>query len=82
MTMTPTANPTVTGLIWRSGVTRNNSNVYCLTSTYGTGKVVALGDSSPTDDGTGAPGDVLYNGWSAYSHTRLLMNASLWLADL
>ena len=82
MTMSPTANPTVTGLIWRSGVTRNNSNVYCLTSTYGTGKVVALGDSSPTDDGTGAPGDVLYNGWSAYSHTRLLMNASLWLADL
>jgi hypothetical protein len=82
MTMSPTSNSTVTGLIWRSGVTRNNSNVYCLTSTYGTGKVVALGDSSPTDDGTGAPGDVLYNGWSAYSHTRLLMNASLWLADL
>lgn len=82
MTMNTTANPTVTGLIWRSGVTRNNSNVFCLSSTYGTGKIVALGDSSPTDDGTGAPGDVLYNGWSALSHTRLLMNASLWLADL
>jgi len=82
MTMNPTANSSVTGLIWKSGVTRNNSNVFCLTSTYGTGKVVALGDSSPTDDGTGAPGDVLYNGWSAFSHTRLLMNASLWLADL
>lgn len=82
MTMTPTANATVTGLVWRSGVTRNNSNVFCLSSTYGTGKVVALGDSSPTDDGSGAPGDILYNGWSALSHTRLLMNASLWLADL
>lgn len=83
MTMNPTANSTVTGLIWRSGVTRNNNNVFCLSSTYGNGgKVVAIGDSSPTDDGTGAPGDVLYNGWSALSHTRLLMNASLWLADL
>ncbi len=83
MTMSTTANPTVTGLIWRSGVTRNNSNVFCLSSIYGNGgKVVALGDSSPTDDGTGAPGDVLYNGWSALSHTRLMMNASLWLADL
>jgi hypothetical protein len=83
MTMNPTANSTVTGLIWKSGVTRNNNNVFCLSSTYGNGgKVVALGDSSPTDDGTGAPGDVLYNGWSAYSHTRLLLNASLWLADL
>jgi hypothetical protein len=83
MTMSTTANPTVTGLIWRSGVTRNNSNVFCLSSTYGNGgKVVALGDSSPTDDGTGAPGDVLFNGWSALSHSRLLMNASFWLADL
>jgi hypothetical protein len=83
MTMNTTANSTVTGLIWKSGVTRNNSNVFCLSSTYGNGgKVVAIGDSSPTDDGTGAPGDVLYNGWGANSHSRLLLNASLWLADL
>jgi len=83
MTMNPTANSSVTGLIWRSGVTRNNSNVFCLSSTWGNGgKVVAIGDSSPSDDGTGNPGDVLYNGWSAYSHSRLLLNASLWLADL
>ena len=52
-----------------------------LPAVFGTGKVVALGDSSPTDDGTGAPGDVLYNGWSAYSHSKLLLNASLWLAE-
>jgi hypothetical protein len=83
MTMNPTANSSVTGLIWKSGVTRNNSNVFCLSATYGNGgKVVALGDSSPTDDGTGAPGDVLYNGWTANSHSRLMLNASLWLADL
>ena len=83
MTMNTTANATVTGLIWKSGVTRNSTNVFCLSSTYGNGgKIVALGDSSPTDDGTGAPGDVLYNGWTSNSHSRLLMNASLWLADL
>lgn len=83
MTMNTTANSTVTGLIWKSGVTKNSSNVFCLSSTYGNGgKVVALGDSSPTDDGTGAPGDILYNGWTSNSHSRLLMNASLWLADL
>ena len=81
MTMNPTANATVTGLIWKSGVTKNNNNVFCLSASFGTGKVVALGDSSPTDDGTGAPGDVLYNGWSAYSHSKLLLNASLWLAE-
>jgi hypothetical protein len=81
MTMNPTANASVTGLIWKSGVTKNNNNVFCLSASFGTGKVVALGDSSPTDDGTGAPGDVLYNGWSAYSHSKLLLNASLWLAE-
>jgi len=83
MTMNTTANSTVTGLIWKSGVTKNNSNVFCLSSTYGNGgKVVALGDSSPTDDGTGAPGDILYNGWTSNSHSRLMLNSSLWLADL
>jgi len=34
------------------------------------------------DDGTGASGNVLYNGWSVYSHTKLMMNASLWLAKV
>ena len=81
MTMNPTANSSVTGLIWKSGVTKNNNNVFCLSATYGTGRVVALGDSSPTDDGSGAAGDVLYDGWSVYSHSKLLLNASLWLAE-
>ncbi len=81
MTMNPTANSSVTGLIWKSGVTKNNNNVFCLSSTYGTGRVVALGDSSPTDDGTGASGDVLYDGWTLYSHSKLMLNASLWLSE-
>ena len=82
MTLSTAANASVKGLIWKSASTQNSSNVFVASSTYGTGRVVAIGDSSPMDDGTGNPGDVLYNGWSAYSHSKLMMNASLWLAKL
>jgi len=55
----------------------------CASATYGTGRVVVIGDSSPADDGTGASGDTLYPGWTELaSHARLHMNASLWLAKL
>ena len=80
LTLSTTANSSVQGLIWTSGSTQNNNNVMCASSTYGTGRVVAICDSSPTDDGTGNPADILYNGWTAYSHRALMMNASLWLA--
>lgn len=82
MTMSPTANPNVKGLVWKSSVTKNNSNVFCLQSTFGTGRVVAIGDSSPMDDGTGNPSDVLYAAWNSFSHKNFMMNASLWLAKL
>jgi hypothetical protein len=53
----------------------------CATATFGSGRVVALGDSSPSDDGTGSPGNTLYFGWTELtSHSRLHLNASLWLA--
>ena len=41
-------------------------------------------DSSPADDGTGAPNNNLFYGWTDLSgnHSRLHMNASLWLAKL
>jgi hypothetical protein len=52
----------------------------CASSTFGTGRVFMLGDSSPIDDGSGAAGNVLFPGWSSFSHAKLLMNASLWLA--
>ena len=77
------ANSTVQGLIWRGTSSQGSSNVMCATSTYGTGRVVIIGDSSPADDGTGASGDTLYPGWTELaSHSRLHMNASLWLAKL
>ena len=82
LTTNTTANSTVQGLIWKSGATKNNSNVLCATSTYGTGRIFVIADSSPMDDGTGASGDVLYVDWPLYSHKQLMMNASLWLAKI
>jgi len=83
MTINTTSNATAQGLIWRSTSSKGTSNIMCATATYGTGRVVAIGDSSPADDGTGASGDTLYPGWTELaSHSRLHMNASLWLAKL
>lgn len=81
-TINTTANPTVTGLVWRSAVTQNSSNIMSGSCTYGNGRVFFVGDSSPPDDGTGAPNNTLFNGWGVYSHKKMFMNASLWLAKL
>ena len=61
---------------------RSNSDVMAAYATYGSGKVVACGDSSPFDDGTGDPGDTLYTGWAGEvngDHAELAINACLWL---
>jgi hypothetical protein len=83
MSISTTANSTVRGLIWRGSSTQGTSNIMCASATFGTGRVVAIGDSSPADDGTGATGDTLYPGWTELSsHSILHLNASLWLAKL
>ena len=82
ITLNPSANANVQGLVWRSGYTQNTTNVMSAVSTFGNGRAFIIADSSPMDDGTGAAGNVLYNGWSVYSHTKLMMNASLWLAKV
>lgn len=86
-TLFPTNNSSVQGLFWRNSATNGGtSNVMALLATYGTGRVVWIGDSSPADDGTGDTGDSLFNGWSGdspsgfTSHPALHLNASLWLA--
>jgi hypothetical protein len=81
-TMNTAVNPTVKGLIWKTGAAQNSSNVMSLSSTYGSGRVFFVGDSSPIDDGTGDPGNTLFPGWTSYSHKPLFLNASLWLAKL
>lgn len=85
MTLLPSKNPSVSGKIYTTGSSNNgNTNVMFATARYGKGKVAAIGDSSPCDDGTGDTGDnSLYDGyWSDASgnHRPLLMNATIWLA--
>ncbi len=82
ITINPAANATVQGLIWRSGDAQNNLNIMSASSTFGTGRVFVVTDSSPMDDGTGAAGNDLFVSWPLFSHTQLFMNASLWLAKL
>lgn len=84
MTLNKTANPSVKGLIFKTGSSASGTNnVLFATATYGLGKVCALGDSSVPDDGTGDLGDTLYNGYTGDAngnHKPLLLNATIWLA--
>ena len=83
MTLNPTANTSVQGLVWRSTASQGNNLAMAASSTFGTGRVMIIGDSSPADDGTGSPGNTVYNGWGENVSTpRLHLNASLWLAKL
>ncbi len=82
ITTNTSANPNVQGLIWQSSYTQSNTHVMCASSAFGTGRVFVVTDSSPMDDGTGAPGNNLFVSWTKYSHAHLFMNASLWLAKV
>lgn len=83
MTLNPTANTTVKGVIYKTGSAFGNTNVMAAYARFGNGKVAAIGDSSPCDDGTGDPNDVLFNGYTgdaSGNHKKLLMNMVIWLA--
>jgi hypothetical protein len=79
ITINPANNASVAGAVWTTA-THGNTNVMVAYATYGLGRVVAVGDSSPFDDGTGDPNDTLFDGWDSASDSRLITNASLWLA--
>ncbi len=85
LTLSPSDNPSVRGLVYRRGYSNTgNTGVMCAYATYGNGKVVAMGDSSPADDGTGDTGDHLYDGWyedANGNHRKLILNATVWLAQ-
>lgn len=73
----------VRGLLYRDGADNSGSSeVFFATSTFGQGRVAFWGDSSPIDDGTGASGDTLYDGWDdpAGTDAALALNATDWLA--
>ena len=85
MTMNHTQNPSVKGHVWKSGKGQTDTAAICVTSRVGCGKIAALGDSSPPDDGTGDPNDTsLYDGYitdASGNHQKLLMNMIIWLAQ-
>ncbi len=83
MTIDKTANPSVKGVFFNTSNTSGNTGVLCAYARYGKGKVVAMSDSSPFEDGTGNPSTTLYNGYTgdvAGQHRLLIMNATIWLA--
>lgn len=69
----------VTGLAYLDG--ESFKGPFVAVSSYGVGKVVLLGDSSLGDDGTGASGDTLYDGWSFGDDSTLHVNAAKWLCQ-
>lgn len=87
MTINPAINATVKAVVYKSGTTPSgNNNVLFAYARYGNGKVAAIGDSSPCDDGTGNTNTniTLYNGYTgdaSGNHQKLLMNATIWLAS-
>ncbi|PWA03906.1 T9SS type A sorting domain-containing protein [Flavobacterium psychrotolerans] len=84
MTLNTTNNSTALGLVFKTGSSKTGLlNTMIASATYQKGKVVAIGDSSIPDDGTGDSNDVLYDGYitdAAGNHQRLLMNSIIWLA--
>lgn len=84
ITLDPAANANVKALVYRTNVAgaTGNTGVMVACSRYGSGKLLAIGDSSPCDDGTGDVNDGLfpgYNGDVSPNHRNLLMNSTIWL---
>jgi hypothetical protein len=79
-----TKNSTVTSHMW-FGTAADSNNLCAVASlSYGKGRVVVVGDSSPIEDGTGDPGDSLFNGYTGDLgpiQRIWILNASEWLAE-
>ncbi len=61
ITLNRTANPTATGLVFKTGASNTGlTQVMFASATYGSGRVCIIGDSSPSDDGTGDSNDQLF----------------------
>jgi hypothetical protein len=82
-------NPTARGHVWRVGASREAGtggvfeHVTLASARFGAGRVVAVGDSSPADDGTGQ--GPLHPGWDkatgGVANHVLFLNATEWLAN-
>ncbi|WP_233262149.1 lamin tail domain-containing protein [Vitiosangium sp. GDMCC 1.1324] len=83
MTLSTSTNPNVKGHIWMTtGTVGASTRVTFATSTDGTGRIAAIGDSSPAEDATNGCGHTTNNGWNetAYDNALIHLNAVAWLA--
>lgn len=60
-------------------IANSENKPYMVVTNYGKGKVVAIGDSSPFDDGTGDTSDLLHNGWQWGDDAQLAINTIKYL---
>ena len=85
MTISPDSNSTVTPDIFTDGSSlTGTTSVMFAHAHFGKGKVAATCDSSPFDDGTGNPACTLYSSYATSvggNHRKLIMNATIWLAE-
>jgi MAM domain, meprin/A5/mu len=82
-TLNPGDNANVKGVIYRSGYSNTGTTgAFISRSTYGSGRVIAEGDSSAIDDGTCESGNTCYNGWNdpAGQNYAIFPNGTEWLA--
>ena len=81
LTISTAANASVKAAVWSTS-THSNSNAMVAYGTYGLGRFVMVGDSSPFDDGTGDSGDTLFDGWNTGQNGSLILNASYYLQGI
>ncbi len=83
MVLYPGVNPSVRGKVWMMGVpVGSTTGVMAAVSTYGKGHIFFVGDSSPCDDGSAAPGNSsIFDGWAeaAGADSVLFQNATQWV---
>ena len=85
MILDTVANPTVKGVVFANESSSIIDGVMFAYAKYGKGKIVATGDSSPSDDGTGSKGYTIYTSYKndpvvGDNHRFLYMNSTIWLA--
>ena len=84
-TLSTSANPAAKCLLYRAGVSNTGSTgCFIAVSSFGSGRVILWGDSSPVDDGTGQSGNTLYDGWNdpAGTDAEWALNGTDWLGNL
>lgn len=81
-TLHPADNANAHGIIYRnSSLNTGTTGVFVSGSAYGSGRILAAGDSSAIDDGTCSPHNTCFNGWNdpAGQNNILFPNGTEWL---